>query len=133
MDRAEVVTALEAFFARREDVLVAYLFGSVARGEAGDASDVDVAVLRRDPPRGTLAALPLDLESELERLMGRTVQVVALELAPPDLVHRILRDGVLVCERDPSARIAFVVRARNEYWDVEPHLRRYRAAGEKRT
>jgi hypothetical protein len=61
------------------------------------------------------------------------VQVIALELAPPDLVHRILRDGVLVCARDPAAHIAFVVRARNFYWDIEPHLRRYRAAAGRRT
>ena len=46
--------------------------------------------------------------------------------APTDLVHRVLRDGRLVLERDRSARIAFEVRARNEYFDMQPILRRYR-------
>ena len=46
--------------------------------------------------------------------------------APVDLVHRILRDGRLLVERDRSARIAFEVRARNEYFDLLPMLRLYR-------
>jgi hypothetical protein len=47
-----------------------------------------------------------------------------------DLVHRVLRDGVLLLERDRSARIRFEVRARNDYFDLLPHLRRYRRFGE---
>jgi hypothetical protein len=49
-----------------------------------------------------------------------------LNTAPPDLVHRVLRDGVLVLERDASARIRFEVRARNEYFDLRPRLDEYR-------
>jgi hypothetical protein len=43
-----------------------------------------------------------------------------------DLVHRILVEGILVHERDRSRRIAFEVRARNEYFDMLPILERYR-------
>jgi hypothetical protein len=60
------------------------------------------------------------------------VQVIVLNDAPPDLVHRVLRDGVLVLDRDPPLRVHFEVRARNEYFDVKPFLdqyRRYRSAG----
>ena len=45
--------------------------------------------------------LPLDFEADLERLL---------------------------VDRDPSARIAFEVRARNEFFDLEPVLDHYRAA-----
>jgi len=51
---------------------------------------------------------------------------VVLNRAPVDLVHRVLRDGILLLDRDPSGRIRFEVRARNEYFDLLPHLRRYR-------
>ena len=46
--------------------------------------------------------------------------------APVDLVHRILRDGRLVFEGDHGARVAFEVKARNEYFDLLPYLREYR-------
>jgi uncharacterized protein len=116
----------EFFRTKAERFHAVYLFGSVARGTAGPTSDVDVAVLPAAPRRGTLDDLELDLEGELERLLGRTVQVVVLPGAPPDLVHRILRDGILVHEADRSERIAFEVRARNDYFDVLPVLDAYR-------
>jgi predicted nucleotidyltransferase len=119
--------ALRSVFASHgEDVVAAYLFGSVARGEATSASDVDVAVLLRDDPPPGLAGLALPLEGELERRIGRPVQLVVLNRAPVDLVHRVLRDGILIVDRDPGARIRFEVRARNEYFDLLPFLERYR-------
>ena len=49
-----------------------------------------------------------------------------LDRAPVDLVHRVLRDGLLVLDRDPPRRIRFEMRARLEYLDLLPVLRRYR-------
>ena len=106
--------------------MAAYLFGSEARGTAGPRSDVDVAVLYGEAPAKTLAAQPYDLEDDLHGLLGRPVQIVVLDAAPPDLVHRVLRDGQLVLDRDPSTRIRFEVDARNAYFDLLPFLDRYR-------
>jgi hypothetical protein len=50
-----------------------------------------------------------------------------MNTAPADLIHRILRDGKLLLEADKSCRIAFEVRARNEYFDLLPILQRYRS------
>lgn len=123
----EVVQQLQAYFAAHPaNVEVAYLFGSIARGSAGDESDVDVAVVPAGPAAGPFAALQLDLESDLERALGRPVQLVVLDRAPADLVHRVLRDGVLLYERDRRRRIAFEVRARNEYFDLLPFYAQYR-------
>jgi hypothetical protein len=116
-----------AFQGEEADLVCAYLFGSAARGEDRPGSDVDVAVLFRDDPPRTLAGLHLDLADRLTgALGGRRVDLVVLNRAPVDLVHRVLRDGVLLLERDRSARIRFEVRARNEYFDLLPHLERYR-------
>jgi hypothetical protein len=109
-------------------VVCAYLFGSVARGEARPQSDIDVAVLFEKPPAPRLDAGPLDLEGALERALGRRVQVVVLNGSPADLVHRVLRDGRVVLDRDRAARIRFEVAKRNEYFDLEPLRRRYRRA-----
>lgn len=127
-----LVQQLEAFFAQRPEALAcAYLFGSSARGTLRAGSDVDVAVLYADEPPATLEGLGLDLAADLERQLRRTVDLVVLNCAPVDLIHRILRDGILVCERDRSARIRFEVRARNEYFDLLPVLREYRRAGQR--
>ena len=127
---AEIETRLRRLFETRPgEVIAAYLFGSVARETSGPSSDVDVGVLlASDPPR-TLDGLLLGLEAELERDLGAPVQLVVLNTAPCDLVHRVLRDGKLILDRDPPARIRFEVRARNESFDLEPFLKRYRRSG----
>ncbi len=122
---------LARFFSEREvaEVATVYLFGSVARDEARPGSDVDMGILyRRDPPP-TLDGLPLRLEGEIERLLGRAAQVVTLNTAPADLRARVLRDGVLILDKDPSLRIRFEVRTRNEWFDLQPILREYRRVG----
>jgi uncharacterized protein len=116
----------QALVGVRVDVVAAYLFGSRARGTARDDSDVDLAVLVRGEPAATLDGLGMDLLADLERDLGCRVDLVVLNRAPWDLVHRVLRDGRLVLERDRSARIRFEVNARNQYFDTQPILRRYR-------
>jgi predicted nucleotidyltransferase len=107
-------------------LVAAYLFGSVARGTDSSDSDVDVGILLRIAPSGDLNDLRFELEGNLERALGQRTQVVVLNNAPPDLLHRVLRDGRLLVERDRAARIRFEVRARNEYFDLLPILNRYR-------
>ena len=114
------------FAARNEDAAAVYLFGSVARGEGGPDSDVDVAVLYGRPVEAGLAGLKLALAGDLETRLGRRVDLVVLDSQPTDLVHRVLRDGRIVVENNRSARIRFEVDARNEYFDILPVLQRYR-------
>lgn len=120
-----ICRALEPFSA---GIVCAYLFGSLARGEAGPDSDVDIAVLYRNEPQPSLNGLGLDVAAAIESAVGRSVDIVVLNRAAPDLVHRILRDGVLVLETDRSARIRFEVKSRADYFDVLPYLREYRRA-----
>jgi predicted nucleotidyltransferase len=109
-----------------EGIVAVYLFGSVARGQARRSSDADVGVLYEVTPPPTLEGLGFDLAAELEAAIGQPVDLVVLNRAPADLIHRVLRDGILVVERDRSRRIAFEVKARNEYFDLAPIRARYR-------
>ncbi len=129
MDRDRLAQEISRFFAAgNEDAAAVYLFGSVARGEGGPDSDVDVAVLYGRPVDSGLAGLKLGLAGDLETRLGRRVDLVVLDSQPPDLVHRVLRDGLIVVENNRSARIRFEVDARNAYFDILPALRRYRRA-----
>ena len=128
IDRA-VLQQLQAFFNRDHiGIVCVYVYGSVARGEARDASDVDVAVLYAQEPPPTLDGLGLEFGDTLERLLGKPVDLIILNRAPLDLIHRVLRDGVLVYESDPSSRLRFEVQARSAYFDLLPYLRQYRRA-----
>ena len=123
-----IAASLRAFFeADARGAAAVYLFGSVARGTEGNRSDIDVGVLFDTPPPPTLLGQPFDVADDLERLLGRPVDVVSLNTAPVDLRIRVLREGRLVFERDAAARVRFEVATRNEAFDLEPVLRAYRA------
>lgn len=117
----------------RGQLVCAYLFGSQARGNAKMASDVDVAILlQRHPPR-SLDGLGLDIAGAIEAELRQPVDLVVLNRASPDLVHRVLRDSVLLLEMDRAARVRFEHQARSEYFDVLPYLREYRRASSGRS
>ncbi len=127
MRRDPLTNTLEAYFLETSVPLVcAYLFGSRARGAHAPDSDVDVAVLLPEDVRPGLLGPSTTLRGDLERLIRLEVDLIDMRHAPVDLVHRILRDGHLLVDRSPRDRVSFEVQARNEYFDLLPHLHRYR-------
>ena len=126
MDKAWRQAICNAFAADPRAPIAVYVFGSVARGTEHAKSDIDIAVLYPDGGQSRLEDLPLDIEDDLQKELGRALQIVVLNQASADLVHKVLRDGILVLETDRSLRIRFEVRLRNQYFDIKPYLDRYR-------
>ena len=104
----------------RVDVRLAYLFGSVARGEARRSSDLDVGVVLSPIPAPEQLAR---LVSDLEAVAGRRVDLVVLNEAPPLLTHEVIRTGRLIVCRDEDERVRFQTRATARYLDTG-YLRR---------
>ncbi|MGH3837118.1 MAG: type VII toxin-antitoxin system MntA family adenylyltransferase antitoxin [Pseudonocardiaceae bacterium] len=106
-------------------VLVAYLYGSHARGQAGPLSDVDVAVLLD----GDTEDRRLELTAAITHAVAPArADVVVLNDAPLPLAYRVLRDGTLLVSRDDRARVEHWVRTVDRYLDMAP-ARRLLAAG----
>jgi predicted nucleotidyltransferase len=73
------------------DVAV-WLFGSCARGDVRQHSDIDIAILPRDNlPIGFFAELDADIE---ESTIPYDVDLVDLRHADPALVAEVRREGV---------------------------------------
>jgi len=108
------------------EVVAVYLYGSRARGAGSARSDLDLGLLLRDSFRPTLGNAARRIEDDVERAVRLPVQAVVLNTASADLTHRVLRDGILLVDRDRAARIRFEVRARNDYFDLAPIRRLYR-------
>lgn len=116
-----------AYLASRPNVLVAYLFGSLARGGATSRSDFDLAVLlNAGLSCREQVECQLDLMVVLDGFSDREVQVTLLNTASPMLAYQVLREGLPLYAREDGERIAFEVRAMKRYFDVKPRLDFYR-------
>lgn len=88
-----LVEALRPYASRIE------LFGSVARGEADDESDLDVLVtLRPAADRPALGLKWFELERRLSDELGRPVELVTENALSPHLRPHIESDRVLLYE-----------------------------------
>lgn len=87
-------------------VIVAYLFGSEAKGERGPLSDIDIAVfIDRGIDRSGRFDLRLRLSSELSGITNRMVDLVILNDAPVQLAFETIKYGELIFCGDKSARV----------------------------
>ena len=75
---------------------LALLFGSRARGDAHEASDVDVALLAP-------AADLLEIGAQLSQASGLEVDVISLADPGVPLLDELLRDAVVLHEAQPGA------------------------------
>ncbi|GAB4275526.1 MAG: hypothetical protein Kow0056_05190 [Coriobacteriia bacterium] len=119
-----LLALLRAFFAARDDVAAAWVFGSLARGDAWSRSDVDIAVL---PARDDLGAdeewaLRSDIASRLEVLLGRRVDVVPVRGGSALLRCRAVCEGVAVCGDGVLCALERM-KAVAEYLDFNPVVR----------
>lgn len=94
--RESLREAVATVLAAHPDVVGAYLFGSRDRGEPAPGSDVDLAIVFRDPVQ--LERL-VRLEDELETALGLPVDVVDLAHAGAFLALEAVR-GERLFERD---------------------------------
>ena len=104
-----------------QDPRIAYalMFGSRARGDAIESSDLDITIGFEPHARMSLQELG-DLAADLERDTGHAIDLVLMDEAPPALAYRIFADGQLLLKRNHRAFVDRKVRAILEYLDFAP-------------
>lgn len=111
------------------DVVSVYLFGSVAEAREHRESDIDLGVLlswASHPHGAERFEARLRLTGRLQESLGRTVDLVVLNDAPPLLARHVATVGRRILCRDPRADRDFVRDAQLRAADLEPWLRRMR-------
>jgi predicted nucleotidyltransferase len=97
MDKATVIATLKRHEAelRGLGVVKLSLFGSVAREEACEESDVDLAAVFTEGPRGFASLERKDrIKERLEELLGRSVDLIEEPAARPRVQRAIDEDRV---------------------------------------
>lgn len=96
MGRADILVILRDYKqnnAEKYGILEIGVFGSIARDEARDDSDVDICVKTKTPDAFAL----VHIKEEIENLVGKHVDIIRVrEQMNPFLKKRIEKEGVYV-------------------------------------
>jgi hypothetical protein len=98
LDRWPLLGQLRAVLRTQPNVTFALLFGSVARGDDGPGSDLDLLVETRDPSLSRL----VDFGSKVEAATGRRVDLLRLGEVDPHhpLLAEALQEGRVLVDRE---------------------------------
>ena len=99
-----------------EDILFAYLFGSLARKKAGPLSDVDIAVYCREG--SSLPEKKLKILGDLVNILKTDeIDLVVLNRAPLALRMKILENKRVIVDKAPLIRHRYESLTMRQYFD----------------
>ena len=117
-----LIEGIKTLLSPREEILLAYLFGSFSKGVSTPLSDIDIAVLIH----GDISEekYPYGYRSELltylmKGLRTNRIDLVILNDAPPFLKFQVVRHEQIIISRSEDKRIDFQVKTISRYNDVK--------------
>ncbi|MBM4046503.1 MAG: nucleotidyltransferase domain-containing protein [Planctomycetes bacterium] len=127
MQADTVVAQIRDYLKGRREIVCAYLFGSVARGEADAASDLDVAILLDGAEaKDHSLAVMVEIEQALKQRLGDvSVDVVVLNDASLRFAHEVIATGKLAFARDDEERVDYEVKTELAYFDHSAMFRMF--------
>ncbi len=125
MKRPLDINRLRSIFEQYPEIQAVYLFGSAAGGMAHAESDLDLAILPRDP---ALRSRKLDLLTDLARHGFCNVDLVFLDVADIVTQYEAVRLNRLVYAAEDFDRGGLYSRVVRQYLDFVPYLRVQRMA-----
>lgn len=115
MDNKDIIKNITQYLANIPDIVFAYIFGSFVEKEKYE--DIDIAIFLAS---GEIDSMDyLNLKRELTDIAGVEVDIAVLNEASPLLKREVIKNGVLIWERNKDSRVRFIVNSVFEYEDMK--------------
>jgi len=126
-NRNILLKVLKEVMEGEKGVLFAYLYGSYAYGVVLSESDIDVAVyLKPSDMKEYLEKEKRILSALIDKIHTDRIDLRILNVMPPILQYRVLKEGIPVVVKDEQERINFETRVMNRFFELKPYLDEYR-------
>jgi len=116
---------LKDYLYQKDEIIFAYIYGSVARNQHTRLSDIDLAIYIDEDKKP--AAGPFGYRSEiiaeLQPLAGNDIDLIILNEASNLLAYNVFKEGRLLFNKDPDLRTTVHAKTVDKYLDFLPMLR----------
>lgn len=137
-DKEKIIPKLRQYFEKKEEISMAFLFGSWTKGQECIESDIDIALYfksKTDVLEWQNTNSYFESENkiwiEIERIVGREVDLVVLNRAAATVADSALR-GVPIIIKDRNLYMDFLLRITSEVIDFREWVDNYWKLKEKR-
>lgn len=114
MDESKrILDITRSYFNQKEEIIIAFLFGSYAFGAQCLESDVDIALYVKDVDND----IEVEIQNSLERLLGKEVDLIILSRARATLSWNILRKGIPLVIKNRGIYLDFLLEVSREAQD----------------
>lgn len=110
----DVVNVLKSI----REVEAIYLFGSRARGNITPLSDIDICVITR-------RHISKDIKEEILSNSSRKIDISIFWDLPPTIRFRVLKEGMLLYNKNKSLLHQIKVDTSRQYMDISPMIERH--------
>ncbi len=91
------ISRLRDLLSKDGNVLLAFIFGSLAANRQRNNSDIDIAVLYENPPSGFEILYEID---KLSKSAGADIHLAILNNASPLLKHQVMKNKINLVVKD---------------------------------
>ncbi|MFO7979540.1 MAG: nucleotidyltransferase domain-containing protein [Candidatus Aminicenantes bacterium] len=121
--KEEIVKEISSQLNKGKNIIFSYIFGSFVTDDK--FSDIDIGVFCTE----NISKEPLDFEFELEEKIKSfaklPVDVRVINHAPLSFVYRVIKEGILIADKDIGKRTDFEGMIFKKYMDFAIYRKRY--------
>jgi len=122
----ELERVVKELFKNHEEIQLAYLYGSYAKGVQTEFSDIDIGIIIKKDFKETplyFAKLSLDIEKHFNYKINVDLRI--LNNAKPRFLFQIIKSSKVLFVRDKTFLYEFELKVLYQYQDIKPMLDMY--------
>jgi len=118
---------IRSLLKKEEKILLAYLFGSAARGEMTSLSDIDIGILFNSGINAMRRYdLKLEIMGEISSACGiNKIDIIDMEKGSTLLNYNIIKHAKILKSEDENMRVHFETSLLSKYLDEKYYLQRH--------
>lgn len=115
----KILSEVKEILIGQSEIEFAFLFGSFAKNEDTDLSDIDIAIYQtKHKSKYETRMFEFEIEAKLtERIPMQIFDVRSLNNAPIVVIGKIINEGKIIFTRDETFLTDFIVQNRLKYMD----------------